>query len=45
LTEEQKKNMGLKHPSIAAQFFVSVVEGERDADVGKNIGKDRIIPW
>ncbi|KAJ7260500.1 hypothetical protein B0H12DRAFT_375271 [Mycena haematopus] len=35
--------MGGRHPSIGGQFIKEVVEGERDADVGKIIGKDRII--
>lgn len=42
---ERVKAMGFNHPRVAAQFFKQVVEGERDDDVGKYIGKDRIVPW
>lgn len=36
--------MGAKHPSIGGQLYKSVVEGERDDQVGKVIGKDGLIP-
>jgi NAD(P)-dependent dehydrogenase (short-subunit alcohol dehydrogenase family) len=32
---EQAKAMGTKHASVGGQFIRSVVEGARDADVGK----------
>ena len=35
----------LPHPRVGAHVYRSVVEGERDADVGKLIGKDGFIPW
>jgi len=39
--------MGLKldHPSIGGKLLRSVVEGERDADVGKLISKDGVLRW
>ncbi|KIW86852.1 uncharacterized protein Z519_12473 [Cladophialophora bantiana CBS 173.52] len=36
------KEMGAKHPSIGGQFIRSVVEGARDADVGRIVVKDGI---
>ena len=37
--------MGLGPPSIGGEVLRRVVEGERDADVGKLIGKDGFIAW
>ncbi|KAF7973469.1 hypothetical protein HWV62_15066 [Athelia sp. TMB] len=42
---EKMKAMGGGHPSIGGKLLRSVVEGERDADVGKIVGKDGIIPF
>ena len=42
---EKAKEMGAKHPSIGGKMLRSVVEGERDADVGKLINKDGISPF
>ncbi|KAI0126268.1 hypothetical protein BJ170DRAFT_707754 [Xylariales sp. AK1849] len=42
---EMAKKMGVGHPSIGGRLMRSVIEGERDADVGKLIGKDGLIPW
>ena len=42
---EKVKAMGGAHPSIAANFLKSVVEGERDADVGKIVSKDGFVPF
>lgn len=39
-----KKN-GATDPAVAGQFARTVVEGERDADVGKVVLKDGIQPW
>lgn len=45
LPEEKKKDMGLGHPSAGGKMLKSVVEGERDADVGKLVVKNgAIIP-
>ncbi|KAK4540423.1 hypothetical protein LTR36_009280 [Oleoguttula mirabilis] len=41
---EKAKEMGAKHPSIGGQLLRGVVDGDRDADVGKLIGKDGLIP-
>ncbi len=37
--------MGTGHPSAGGRMLRSVVEGERDADVGKLINKDGIAPF
>jgi NAD(P)-dependent dehydrogenase (short-subunit alcohol dehydrogenase family) len=42
---EKVKEMGGGHPSIAGKLLKSVVEGERDADVGKIANKDGISPF
>lgn len=39
---EKVKEMGAGHPSIGGRMLKSVVEGERDADVGKLVVKDGI---
>lgn len=45
LGPEKVMEMGAKHPSIGGQFIRTVVEGERDADVGKFIVKGGIEPF
>jgi NAD(P)-dependent dehydrogenase (short-subunit alcohol dehydrogenase family) len=42
---EALKAMGAKDPAIAADFFRSVVEGERDADAGQYIELEGRIEW
>lgn len=42
---EALKKMGAGDPEIAGPFIRSVLEGQRDADVGKVITKDGIQPW
>ena len=42
---EKAKEMGAGHPSIGGKLIRTVVEGERDADVGKLVNKDGISPW
>jgi NAD(P)-dependent dehydrogenase (short-subunit alcohol dehydrogenase family) len=32
-------------PTASGEFFLSVIEGKRDADVGKFIHKDGVYPW
>ena len=39
------RKMGALDPSIAGPFILSVIEGHRDADVGKVINRDRVQPW
>ncbi|KAK9778028.1 hypothetical protein SCAR479_05354 [Seiridium cardinale] len=39
------KQMGALDPSIGGEFIRDVVQGKRDADVGKVIRKDMIQPW
>ena len=43
---DMAKKMGLQHASIGGKLVRSVVEGERDADVGKIVAKDGgILSW
>lgn len=42
---EKAKEMGGGHPSIGGRLLKSVVEGERDVDVGRLINKDGISPF
>lgn len=42
---EVSKKMGAGDPAVAGPFIQSVVEGERDADVGKVLTKDGIQAW
>jgi len=42
---EVLKKMGAASPEIAGPFIKSVIEGQRDADVGKVITKDGFQPW
>lgn len=39
------KAMNLGHPSAGGLLLRKVVEGERDADVGKIVNRDGISPW
>ncbi|KAJ6110432.1 hypothetical protein N7486_002667 [Penicillium sp. IBT 16267x] len=39
------RKMGALDPSVAGPFIRSVVEGQRDADVGKVINRDGVQPW
>ena len=42
---EKAKEMGCGHPSIGGEMIKSVVEGERDTDVGKIVVKDGLSQW
>ncbi|KAF2877407.1 hypothetical protein BDV95DRAFT_481799 [Massariosphaeria phaeospora] len=42
---EALKKFGAGDPSIGGTFLRDVVEGKRDEDAGKVIGKDGIQPW
>jgi len=42
---EKAEAMGAGHASIGGRILRSVVEGERDADVGKIVVKDGISQW
>ncbi|KAI1262026.1 NAD(P)-binding protein [Xylariaceae sp. FL1019] len=42
---EKLKEMGALDPSVGGHFIKDVVEGQRDADVGKIIRKNMIQPW
>lgn len=43
--EEKLKQMGAIDPAIGGEFVKDVVEGKRDADVGRIIRKDSIQPF
>lgn len=42
---EKAKEMGAKHASLGGTLLRGVVEGERDADVGKLIGRGGVQSW
>ena len=42
---EANKKMGAADPSVAGNFIRSVVEGTRDADVGKVVMANGVQPW
>ena len=42
---EKLKAMGALDPAVGGALVKDVVEGKRDADVGKVIVKDGIQPW
>ena len=42
---EMAKDVGGLDPAIPASYLKRVVEGERDADMGKIIVRDGICPW
>ncbi|KAJ3002865.1 hypothetical protein HKX48_002069 [Thoreauomyces humboldtii] len=43
--KEKLLSMGAKDPAIGANFVKDVLEGKRDADVGKVIRIDDVQPW
>lgn len=43
--QEFNKKMGAEDPSLGANFVRDVVEGGRDADVGKVIRRADVQPW
>ena len=42
--KEKAKEMGCQHPSVGGEFLKRVVEGHRDADVGKLVIAKGLIP-
>lgn len=42
---EATKALGAGDPALGGNFIKDVVEGKRDADVGKIIQRDIIQPW
>ena len=42
---ESNKKLGATDPAVAGDFIRTVIEGARDADVGKVVNKDGIQPW
>ena len=43
--QAENKKLGAIEPSIGGNFVKDVVEGKRDADVGKVIRRDMVQPW
>ncbi|KAL8946467.1 MAG: hypothetical protein Q9222_007141 [Ikaeria aurantiellina] len=44
-TSEALKKMGAGDPAVAGPFIRSVLEGQRDDDVGRVVTKDGVQPW
>ncbi|KAH9909499.1 NAD(P)-binding protein [Xylariomycetidae sp. FL2044] len=42
---ERMRAMGAQDPSVGGEFVRDVVQGQRDADVGKIIRRDTLQPW
>lgn len=42
---ELLKQLGADDPAVAGPFVRSVLEGQRDGDVGKVISRDGVQPW
>ncbi|KAF7960349.1 hypothetical protein EAE96_000034 [Botrytis aclada] len=45
LGQELAYEMGSEHPRRGGAIIRSVVEGERDGDVGKIVGRDGVVDW
>ncbi len=43
--QEANKKMGAGDPALGGGFIKDIVEGNRDADIGKVITRDGIQPW
>jgi NAD(P)-dependent dehydrogenase (short-subunit alcohol dehydrogenase family) len=43
--KEAMKQMGAGTSEVSAQTILSIIEGRRDADIGKLIHKDGVHPW
>jgi NAD(P)-dependent dehydrogenase (short-subunit alcohol dehydrogenase family) len=44
-TPEYMKKIGASDPALGGNFIKDVVEGKRDADVGRVIHRDGVAPW
>lgn len=42
---ELNKKLGAADPSLGGEFVKNVLEGQRDADVGKVVLRDGVQPW
>lgn len=42
---EERKQRGAKDPKESAEGIMDLVEGRRDADVGKFVHKDGVYSW
>lgn len=45
MTPEKLKSMGALDSNIGANFIKTIIDGERDADHGKILRRDGIMPW
>lgn len=46
LGPEKARELGALHPSLGGDILLRVLEGERDADVGKFVCKNgEFLPW
>ncbi|KAM0747940.1 NAD(P)-binding protein [Meredithblackwellia eburnea MCA 4105] len=45
LDAEKIKAMGASDPSVGGGFIASVIEGDRDADIGRMVYKDGVVAW
>lgn len=43
--QQSNKDMGATDPAVGGSIVQSVLEGHRDADVGKIVLKDSVQPW
>lgn len=43
--KEKVKAMGAGEPIVGGRFIKTVIEGERDDDVGRMVSKGGVIPW
>ena len=43
--QEANKSVGAGDPTTAGQFVRTVLEGQRDADVGRVLLRDGLQPW
>ena len=45
-SEEERTGWGgAGDPMVSGQLMLSIIQGERDADVGRNVHKDGVHPW
>ncbi len=43
--QEKSKSLGADDPALAGSFVRTVLEGQRDHDVGQVILRDGVQPW
>ena len=42
---QQRIRNGAGDPNVSAKALVRILEGMRDADVGKHLDGDNVVPW